>query len=176
MHLPWWAWSLISVAGFTAMSLISIRFVKGGLSAELVNAYVFTVGAVVFLAYGLASGADLNLPKEYRWWLVPMGIALFIANYAMVVAFGAAPNGGYVKAIGALEMVLVATIVAIVAAYQKQPVELPWWKVVGITFCLLGAMMVSYDKPAAAPERVPEPIGAAASVSPGSSSPSGPGG
>jgi hypothetical protein len=170
MHLPWWAWSLISVAGFTSMSLISIRFVKGGLSAELVNAYVFTVGAVVFLAYGLASGADLNLPREYRWWLVPLGIALFIANYAMVVAFGAAPNGGYVKAIGALEMVLVATIVALVAAYQKQPVDFPWWKVVGITFCLVGAMMVGYDKPAAVPAPALQPTGAASTVSPDSSS------
>jgi hypothetical protein len=176
MHLPWWAWSLISVAGFTGMSLISIRFVKGGLSAELVNAYVFTVGAVVFLAYGLASGADLNLPREYRWWLVPMGIALFISNYAMVVAFGAAPNGGYVKAIGALEMVLVATIVVIVAAYQKQPVKVPWWKVVGITFCLVGAMLVSYDKPAATPDAAPQPTEVASSVSPGSSSPSSRGG
>jgi hypothetical protein len=166
MHLPWWAWSLISVAGFTSMSLISIRFVKGGLSAEMVNAYVFTVGAVVFLTYGLASGADLNLPREYRWWLVPLGIALFTANYAMVTAFGAAPNGGYVKAIGALEMVLVASFVAIVAAYQKQPVELPWWKVVGVTFCLIGAMMVAYDKPAAAPEAEPQPTEAASSVSP----------
>jgi len=52
----------------------------------------------------------------------------------MVTASGAAPNGGYLKAIGALAMVLVATIVAILAAYRKQPVELPWWKVVGITF------------------------------------------
>jgi drug/metabolite transporter (DMT)-like permease len=168
MHLPWWAWSLISVAGFTSMSLISIRFVKGGLSAELVNAYVFTVGAVVFLAYGLASGADLNLPREYRWWLVPMGAALFVANYAMVTAFGAAPNGGYVKAIGALEMVLVATIVAVAAAYQEQRVDFPWWKVVGITFCLVGAMLVSYDRPAATPDAAPQPAGAAPSVSPGS--------
>jgi hypothetical protein len=170
MHLSWWAWSLISVAGFTAMSLISIRLVKGGLSAELVNAYVFTVGAGVFLTYGLASGADLNLPREFRWWLVPMGIALFVSNYAMVVAFRAAPNGGYVKAIGALEMVLVATIVAVVAAYQKQPVELHWWKIVGITFCLVGAMLVGYDKPAATADPTPQPLGAVSSVSPGSSS------
>jgi hypothetical protein len=169
MHFPWWAWSLVSVAGFTGTSLISIRFVKCGLSAELVNAYVFTLGAVVFLGYGLASGADLNLPQEYRWWLVPLGATLFISNYAMVVAFGAAPNGGYVKAIGALEMVLVATVVAVVAAWQKQPVELRWWKVLGVLFCLIGAMMVGYDKPAAAPERASQAGAAASSVAPGSS-------
>jgi hypothetical protein len=105
-----------------------------------------------------------------------MGIALFIANYAMVVAFGAAPNGGYVKAIGALEMVLVATIVAVAAAYQEQPVEMPWWKVVGITFCLVGAILVSYDKPAAVPDQALQPTAAASSFPQGSGSPIDPGG
>src|SRR5262249_20559091 len=99
-------------------------------------------------------------------------LTLFIANYAMVVAFGAALNGGYVKAIGALEMVLVATVVAIVAGYQNPPLDLPWWKVVGISLCLLGAILVSYDRPAAAPDQPLQPTGTAASVPQASSSPS----
>ncbi len=142
MNPPWWAWALTATAGFAGISLICIRLSQAGLASVPLNAYLFSLGAIVFWAAGLPSGSDLRLPVRLSAWLLPLAAALFVGNYALVRAYAIAPNGGYVDAVRVSSSVLVTLIVALTAARQGKPVELNRWTVVGIIMCVLGAILV----------------------------------
>src|SRR5262245_16406793 len=142
MQLPWWGWAILSVIGFTGTALICIRLTAAELSPTIINVYLFAVGLGTFLIYAVLTKAELHWPAEYRWWLLPLAATLFVSNFAVVAAYASAPNSGYVKAVGILDMVLVAAIAALVTALHGKPLDLPWWKLAGMAFCLLGALLV----------------------------------
>jgi hypothetical protein len=155
MQLPWWGWTLLSVGGFAGTGLISARLAAARVPATTINVYLFAVGLVAFLLYAGLTRADFRLPPSQCWWLLPLAATLFASNYSVVTAYRAAPNLGYVKAIGVAELILVALVVAAVALAQGRPLGLPWWKVAGMGLCVLGAVLVALEdgKPAPAPSR-----------------------
>src|SRR5262249_54191243 len=128
MQLPWWGWTLLSVAGFSGTALICARLASAEVAPATINVCLFVVGLPAFLLYAGLTKADLLLPAGQRWWLVPLAVTVFASNYALVAAYQSAPNAGHVKAVGVGEVVLVALVVAGVALVRGQPLDLAWWK------------------------------------------------
>jgi drug/metabolite transporter (DMT)-like permease len=172
MQLPWWGWTLLSVGGFAGTALISARLASAQVRPITINVYLFAVGLVAFLLYAGLTKADFRLPPSQCWWLLPLAGTLFASNYSLVTAYQAAPNVGYVKAIGVAELVLVALVVAALALVQGRPVGLPWWKLAGIGLCVMGAVLVALEDRNSSP--APQPAVAAASQLPSSSAPRAP--
>jgi hypothetical protein len=115
MQLPWWGWTLLSVGGFAGTGLISARLAAARVPPTTINVYLFAVGLVAFVLYALLTKPDFRLPPSQCWWLLPLAGTLFASNYSVVTAYQAAPNVGFVKAIGVAELVLVALVVAALA-------------------------------------------------------------
>ena len=90
------------------------------------------------LCDNMARGTNLDLPSEQRWLLLPLAAALFVYNFALVSAYGLAANAGFVRAFATIEMVLLTLVLAGEAWYRELPVDLPWWKVVGVALCFGG--------------------------------------
>ena len=155
MQLPWWGWTLLSVGGFAGTGLISARLAAARVPPTTINVYLFAVGLVAFLLYAGLTQADFRLPPSQCWWLLPLAGTLFASNYSVVRAYQAAPNVGYVKAIGVADLVLVALVVAVLAVVQGRPVALPWWKLAGIGLCVVGAVLVALEDRTSSP--VPPP-------------------
>src|SRR5262249_38501359 len=65
------------------------------------------------------------------------------------------PNVGYVKAVGAGEIVLVGLVVAGIALAQGRPLGLAWWKLAGMGLCVAGAVLVALE--GKEPTPVPQP-------------------
>jgi drug/metabolite transporter (DMT)-like permease len=169
MQLPWWGWTLLSVGGFAGTGLISARLAAARVPPTTINVYLFAVGLVAFVLYALLTKPDFRLPPSQCWWLLPLAATLFASNYSVVTAYQAAPNVGYVKAIGVAELVLVALVVAALALVQGRPVALPWWKLAGIGLCVMGAVLVALEDRTSSPA-APPPV-AAASQTPSSFAP-----
>ena len=169
MQLPWWGWTLLSVGGFTGTALISARLASTRVPSTTINIYLFAVGLVAFLLYAGLTQADFRLPPSQCWWLLPLAGTLFASNYSVVRAYQAAPNVGYVKAIGVADLVLVALVVAVLAVVQGRPVGLPWWKLAGMGLCVVGAVLVALEGRKSPP--APQPPAAGASAVPSSSAP-----
>jgi hypothetical protein len=159
MQLPWWGWTLLSVAGFAGTSLICTRLASARVSATTINVWLFTVGLLAFALYAWLTKADFRLPAGERWWLLPLAVTVFASNFAVVTAYRSSPNIGYVKAVGVGEIVLVALAVAGVALMRGQPLGLPWWKLAGIGLCIVGAVLVALEGRKSAP--VPAPVAGA---------------
>lgn len=157
MQLTWWAWAIVSVVGFAGTTLICIRLTAADLSPTIINVYLFAVGLGAFLVTAVLTKADLRWPTGYFGWLPLLAATVFVSNYAVVAAYAAAPNGGYVKAVCILDVVLVAAVVAVTTALHGKPPGLPWWKLAGIALCLLGALLVAVEPGKVAPE-TPEEI------------------
>jgi hypothetical protein len=160
MQLPWWGWTLVSVAGFAGTALICTRLASARVAPTTINVYLFAVGLLAFLLYAVVTKADLRLPAGQRGWLVPLAVTLFISNFAVVTAYQSAPNAGYVKALGVADLILVALVVAGVGLVQGQPLGWPWWKLAGMGLCVVGAVLVALEETKSAP--APRPTVAAA--------------
>jgi hypothetical protein len=155
MQLPWWAWALLSKAGFAGTSLISTRLASVQVAPTTVNVWLFAVGLAAFALYAWLTKAELQLPAGERWWLLPLAVTVFASNYAVVTAYQCSPNVGYVKAVGAGEIVLVGLVVGGIALAQGRPLGLAWWKLAGMGLCVAGAVLVSLE--GKRPEPVPQP-------------------
>jgi drug/metabolite transporter (DMT)-like permease len=151
MQLPWWGWTLLSVAGFSGTALICTRLASARVAPTTINVWIFTVGLAAFALYAWLTKADFRLPAGLRWWLLPLAVTLFASNLALVTAYQSAPNVGYVKAIGVAELILVALMVAGIALLQGQPLQLPWWKLAGMGLCVVGAVLVALEGKKASP-------------------------
>jgi hypothetical protein len=164
MQLPWWGWAMLSVVGFSGTALICIRLTAADLSPMVVNVYLFAVGLAAFLVAAVLTKTDLRWPAGYFGWLPLLGATVFFSNYAVVAAYSAAPNGGYVKAVCILDVVLVAAVIALATALHGKPLEVPWWKLAGMALCLLGALLVAVEPGNVSPQiptavaSVPDPV------------------
>jgi hypothetical protein len=145
MQLPWWGWTLLSVAGFAGTSLITTRLASAKVAPATINVWLFTVGLAAFGLYAWLTKADLGVPAGERWWLLPLAVTVFGSNFALVTAYRCSPNVGYVKAVGGGEIVLVVLVVAGMALAQGRPLGLPWWKVTGMGLCIAGVVLVSLE-------------------------------
>jgi hypothetical protein len=155
MQIPWWGWTLLSVAGFAGTSLICTRLASVKVAPATINVWLFAVGLVAFAMYAWLTKAELQLPVGERWWLLPLAVTVFASNYAVVTAYQSSPNVGYVKAVGVGEIVLVALAVAAFALVHGRPLDLPWLKLAGIGLCVAGAILVSLEGKKSAP--APQP-------------------
>jgi hypothetical protein len=151
MQLPWWSWTLLSLAGFAGTALISTRLTAARVAPTTVNVYLFTAGLVAFLLYSVLTKPDLRLPAEARWWILPLALTVFASNYAVVTAYRLAPNVAYVKAVGVGEVVLVALVVAGIAWLRGRPLDLSGWKLAGMGLCFVGAVLVVLEERRSAP-------------------------
>jgi hypothetical protein len=145
MQLPWWGWTLLSVAGFSGTSLMCTRLACARVAPATINVWVFTVGLLGFVAYAWLTKTDFRLPAGERWWLLPLAVTVFASNYAVVTAYQSSPNVGYVKAVGVTELVLVALVVTGIALVHGQSLDLPWWKLAGMALCIVGGVLVALD-------------------------------
>jgi hypothetical protein len=168
MQLPWWGWTLLSVAGFSGTSLICTRLASARVSATTINVWLFTVGLLAFALHAWLTKADFRLPAGERWWLLPLAVTVFASNYAVVTAYRSSPNIGYVKAVGVGEVVLVALVVTGVALAHGRPLGLPWWKLAGIGLCIVGAVLVALEEQRPSPAQ--PNVAAADETNPGSES------
>ncbi|MFO0815791.1 MAG: hypothetical protein U0796_21435 [Gemmatales bacterium] len=145
MTMPWWAWATISVFGFAGTALLTARLAATGMTSAAINFYLFAIGLVIFALYALFTGTRLSFPAVNLWWFAFLAITLFVSNYAVVAAYGKAPNVGLVKALGALDLLVVALAVALTSLWRDGSLSFTMPQFLGLILCLAGAILVAYE-------------------------------
>ena len=132
--------------GYSALALMSTKLKKADVANEVINFYTYAAAISAFLFYiTLASKQPLEVPQPLRWWFLPLGLASFVATFALVQAYADAPNPGFVQGIGTLQVVLTTLATAAIMADWS---TVNWKTITGMVLIVGGALVLGFGSEA----------------------------
>ena len=135
--MKWIAWSFVALGGLTVHIIIMLWLTKNGGVITRLNAWVFSMAAIILIVTHLVSGESFALEKSQLPWLIVAAVSVCVVITFSLKAQKIAPNPGYVSALESLS----AIFVALASIYLFQS-ELSVTKFGGVILCLLGAFLI----------------------------------
>jgi len=137
----WQIYALLSLFGVAGIHIFMKALSLDGVSALIINFYVFTFTAICFFIAALVQKDDFTIITKSSLFYFPLVIAAIFANYFFVKAVETAPNAGYVTAIGAGSIFVVVFV-----SYLFLDGTMNFYKILGGILIAGGIALISLSK------------------------------
>ncbi|MDB5185534.1 MAG: hypothetical protein JWL85_57 [Candidatus Saccharibacteria bacterium] len=136
--MGWVAYSSVAICGFACISLLLTYISRYHASPLILNAWFWTITAIMFMSIALATNAkQLKVSVSSIKWFVLLAVIAVITNYCSVTAMQKGPNTGVVQTFQMSQVVIVA-----IGAYFLFHQSIHWIAALGMVLVVIGLILI----------------------------------